>query len=175
MKIALDSIDISPEMSRRSVSIDAVAASQGKGVPGPGAYPVPPPLTARAASLASRTFFGSIEYQVAKMGKGVPGPGSYPLPDSASTRRGSASQAPALKGRVEVVVKPAHTVGPGAYFESLQQDRLLSLRPSTRKIDFGAGSSRSSEPAGLAASACRGPGMYPEGGDASLAAAGGAG
>ena len=98
------------------------------------------------------------------MGKDVPGPGSYAAADTPATRRGGGGgQAPALKGRVDVVIKPAHTVGPGAYFESLQQDRLLSLRPSTRKIDFGAGSPRGSEPAGLAASAGRGPGMYPEG------------
>lgn len=98
------------------------------------------------------------------MGKDVPGPGSYAAADTPATRRGGGGgQAPALKGRVDVFIKPAHTVGPGSYFESLQQDRLLSLRPSTRKIDFGAGSPRGSEPAGLAASAGRGPGMYPEG------------
>jgi hypothetical protein len=145
-------------------SIEA-EAKLGKDVPGPGHYAVPPTMavTGRTASLKGRTFFGSIDAEAAKLGKGVPGPGAYAVKDTPFTRREPVPQAPALKSRVEPVLKPAHDIGPGHYAAGLQADRLLSSRASTRAISFGAPAPearRNSLPPALAATAHLGPGVY---------------
>ena len=110
--------------------------------------------------LAPRqVFFGSTEAHAAT-GKDTPGPGAYPVINNAFTNKEPKQQAPAIKGRVEVIIAPSSsTIGPGQYFEGLQQDRSLSSRASLRNIQFGAAPPRrNSLPGSLAESAHRGPG-----------------